>query len=159
MIFYVLGSWRASYNLTRGFLCGAFKNIFLHSSIAQLAISRFQVRLFPIRGLQHNKITGRNKLKDFSLTKQTTLGPVSLCTPSPGITWKVLKDGPSVVSATFCAIVHCHRKYAILQGVGGRSLKDVCPLKFSKNNRKNNRNNSLLFKKQWPIFFCPFNFF
>ena len=57
--------------------------------MTHLAISRFQVMLLPIRGLRHNKITGRNKLNGFSLAKRTTLGPMSFCAPSPGITWLV----------------------------------------------------------------------
>ena len=61
----------------------SFKNI----SSTVLAISRYQVMLLPIRGLRHDKITGRNKLKDFSRTRRTTLGPTNLWAPSPGITW------------------------------------------------------------------------
>ena len=56
----------------------------------------------------------------------------------------------------------------LLQGAGGRPPKrllpppkGVCPLKFSKNNRKKNRKIAYCFEKQWSVVFCPppLNFF
>ena len=47
----------------------------------------------------------RNKLKDFSLAKRTTLGPMSLCTPSPGITWYVPNmDLRSLIKLSYCTV-------------------------------------------------------
>ena len=81
-LFWVLGAPRI---FLPGGLCVEVLEIFPPQL---LAISQFQVMLFLIRGLRHSKIAGRNKLKDVSLAKQTTLGPMNLCATSPEIIWK-----------------------------------------------------------------------
>ena len=43
---------------------------------------------------RHKEIVGRNKLKNYSLRKQTTLGPMSFCAPSTGITRYVMSAVP-----------------------------------------------------------------